>query len=219
VSTESAQAKASGEEQQFQAQLSKNLSALTTPQLRQMIGPGGIITNALGSTANGTLRSSMDQKVYDESKASLDSAYGQAAFGNRESTNYAALRGGEGRLSSAVPGAAIGQAATALERDRQSALANLKFSSAASSMTNYNQLLGLFGQGVNQSLNLAQGFSGAAHAAIGGLSNQSQFGNTLGGASAGAGLGATIGSVIPGVGTVVGGAVGGLAGGILGYGT
>jgi hypothetical protein len=105
-------------------------------------------------------------------------------------------------------------AATSLDRDRQSALKNLDFQSASSSRSDFNQVLQLLGQGTKTGLGLAQGFSGASGAAIGGLSNQSQFGGALGGAASGAGLGFTVGNV---PGAVIGGVLGGV-GGYLGAG-
>lgn len=215
MSTTSAQTAAAGEQAQWQAQLSQELSGIALPEIQKMIGPGGMVSSQLASTQGGNVKSSMDTGAYNSALGQLNQGYGQAAFGNKEAINYGALRSGE--RSGNVVGSALGSAATSLERDRQSALSNLQFQSASSSLTDYNQLLSLMGQGVNSSLGLAQGFSGAANSAIGGLSQNTQMGNTLGGLSAGAGLGATIGSVIPGVGTVIGGAVGGLAGGAAGY--
>jgi hypothetical protein len=85
--------------------------------------------------------------------------------------------------------------------------------SAQSSMSDYNQILSLLGQGTNQALGLGQGFAGNANSAIGGMSQNSQFGSVLGGAASGAALGSTI---YPGWGTVIGGVVGGVAGGLAG---
>ncbi len=169
----------------------------------------GMITGLLESTKGGTVRSSLDEANYQAALSQLNKGYGQAAFGNKEAINYGALRSGEGRLSGAVPQSAIASSATALERDRQTAINNLNFQSASASMSDYNQLLSLMGQGVNASLGLAQGFSGASGAAIGGLSNTSQFGSTLGGATSGAALGSQVN--VP-WGTIVGGVVGGAAG-------
>jgi len=215
MSTTSPQAAAAGEQAAYQAQLSQELSQIALPELKKMIGQGGMVSSQLASTQGGAVKSSMDSGAYNSALGQLNQGYGQAAFGNREAINYGALRSNE--RSGNVMGSALGSAATSLERDRQAALSNLQFQSASSSLTDYNQLLSLMGQGVNSSLGLAQGFSGAANAAIGGLSQNTQMGSTLGGASAGAGLGATIGSVIPGVGTVIGGAAGGLIGGVTGY--
>jgi hypothetical protein len=152
----------------------------------------------------------MDASVLSSAQNQLNSGYDQALTGSREAINYGALRSGESRRSPGAVGSAIQGAATGLDRDRSSALRNLEFMSAQSSLSDYNQVLSLLGQGANASLGLAQGFSGASGAAIGGLSNQSQMGGILGGAASGASLGSVAGPW----GALIGGVVGGVAGGV-----
>ena len=208
MSTTSPQAKAADQNAQWQAALAKQLSGVTIPELQSLLGPSGSITQMLGNlNANGQLP--QDAANLKSATDELNRGYGQAGFGNQEFTNYAALRMGEGRRSPGAVNSMMQGAATSLERDRQQALANLNFMSANASMTDYNKLLGLMGQGVQTSLGLAQGFSGASNSAIGGLSNQTQMGGFLGGAASGAAAGSMIN--VP-YGTIVGGVVGGVGG-------
>jgi len=216
MSTVSPQARAADENAQWQSALAKQLYEIAGPEYRSLLGQGGTISTMLGSmNANGQLP--QDAANLKSATDELNRGYGQAGFGNREFVNYAGLRSGEGRISPMSANSMMQGAATSLERDRQAALANLNFMSANASMTDYNKLLGLMGQGVQSSLGLAQGYSGAANAALGGLSQQTQMGTTLAGMGAGASLGATIGSFWPGPGTLIGGAIGGIAGGAAGY--
>jgi hypothetical protein len=216
MSTTSPQAKEAGENAQWQSNLAQQLSNVALPELQALIGAGGTIPSMLSNKgANGQL--GIDAAALKSSTDQLNRGYGQAGFGNQQFIGYNSMRSGEGRLSSAPANAMMQGAATSLERDRQSALANLNFMSAQSSMSDYNKLLGLMGQGVQTSMGLAQGFSGASNAALGGLSTQTQMGSALGGMSAGASLGAGIGSIVPGLGTIAGGVIGGVAGGAAGY--
>ena len=155
-----------------------------------------------------------DAAILAASRGQLNQSYDQAQMGSREAIQYGGLRSGLGRTSPGAVGSAITSAATSLDRDRESALRNLNFMSAQSSMQDYNQVLQLLGQGTQTSLGLAGGFSGASSAALGGLTNQSQFGSILGGAATGASLG-SVGGL--GWGTVIGGVAGGVAGAV-GYG-
>jgi hypothetical protein len=141
----------------------------------------------LETDASGMLKG--DAALKSSAEKGLNQGYDQALTGSREAINYGALRSGESRRSPGAVGGAIQSAATGLDRDRASALRNLEFMSAQSNMSDYNQVLSLLGQGSNAALGLAQGFSGASGAAIGGLSNRSQFGSILGGAATGASLG------------------------------
>jgi len=207
MSTVSPQARAADENASWQSALAKQLYDIAGPEYRTLLGQGGTISNMLGSlNANGQLP--QDAANLKSATDQLNTSYGQAGFGNKEFVNYAGLRSGEGRLSPGATSSWQQGAATSLERDRQAALANLNFMSANASMTDYNKLLGLMGQGVQSSLGLAQGYSGASNAAIGGLSNQTQMGGVLGGAA----TGASIGSVGGPWGAVIGGVVGGAAG-------
>lgn len=205
MSSTSPQAEAAGQQQEWQARLAQQLSSISQPELRSLVGNLSGMVCPGNLTSSGMLR--QDAGILSAAQGQLNAGYDQALRGSQEAINYGALRSGEGR--SGVAGGAITQAATGIERDRQAALRNLQFMSAQSSLTDYNQVLSLLGQGANASLGLAQGFSGAAGAAAGGLSNQSQLGGTLGGAASGAALGTTI---LPGWGTVIGGIVGGAAG-------
>jgi hypothetical protein len=205
----SPQSEAAGAASANQAQLSKQLSGVALPALSQNLGT---LSGMLGSrTETGQL--GIDANVRNQAIQQLNSGYQQAGQGQAEAINYGAMRSGEGRLGPGVVSSAIGSAATGLERDRQQALRNLEFMSAQSSMSDYNQILSLLGQGTNQALGLGQGFAGNANSAIGGMSQNSQFGSVLGGAASGAALGSTI---YPGWGTVIGGVVGGVAGGLAG---
>ena len=138
-------------------------------------------------------------------KSELNRAYGQAEFGTGEAMKYRGLTEGYGRLNPGAMSSGLMSAATTGEQQRMAALRNLEFMSGQSSMKDFNTLMQQLGQGTNQALTLAGGFGGASGAAIGGLSNQSQFGNAIGGLTTGAGLGATVGGV---PGAVIGGVVG-----------
>jgi hypothetical protein len=206
VTTTSPQSAAADEQQQWQAALSKRLSSIAQPELASLTSQ---LSGMLSLDASG--RMAGDAAALGSATNQLNSSYDQAQMTNREQIGYGALRAGESRLSPMGLSSAMGSSATSLERDRQSALRNLNFMSAQSSLSDYNQVLQLLGQGTQASLGLAQGFSGAAGSAIGGLSNQSQMGGVLGGAASGAALGSTI---YPGWGTLIGGVVGGVAGGL-----
>jgi hypothetical protein len=179
------------------------------PELQKITGGlSGILGNV---TQSGQLGA--DAAIKGAAQGQLNQGYDQAIRGSREAVGYGALRSGAGRLSPGATGSAITSAATSLDRDRQSALRNLEFQSAQSSMQDYNQVLQLLGQGSKSALSLSSGFAGASSGAIAGLSSQSQFGSTLGGFASGASLGSVAG--VPGA--IVGGVVGGL-GGYLGSG-
>ena len=173
MSTTSPQAAAAGEQAAYQAQLSQELSQIALPELKKMIGQGGMVSSQLASTQGGAVKSSMDSGAYNSALGQLNQGYGQAAFGNREAINYGALRSNE--RSGNVMGSALGSAATSLERDRQAALSNLQFQSASSSLTDYNQLLNLMGQGSRTALGLGGQAGQIATGAVGGLSDQSDL--------------------------------------------
>jgi hypothetical protein len=216
MSTKSSQAKEAGETSAWQAALASKLSVISMPEFQALLGPNGMISGMFsGRDSSGRL--GLDASALRTSTDQLNRSYGQAGFGNDEYIRYNAVRSGEGNRSLSPANSMMQGAATSLERDRQSALANLNFMSAQSSMSDYNKLLGLMGQGVQTSMGLAQGFSGASNAALGGLSTQTQMGSALGGMSAGASLGAGIGSIVPGLGTIAGGVIGGVIGGVGGY--
>jgi hypothetical protein len=205
----SPQSEAAGAASANQAQLSQQLSNIALPSLKQNLGT---LSGMLGSrTETGQL--GIDANVRNQAIQQLNSGYQQAGQGQAEAINYGALRSGEGRLGPGVVSSAIGSAATGLERDRQQALRNLEFMSAQSSMSDYNQILSLLGQGTNQALGLGGGFAGNANAAIGGMSQNSQFGSIFGGAATGAGLGSSFGPYGTVIGAVGGGIVGALGSG------
>lgn len=209
MSTSSPQADAAAQNAVWQAGLAQQLANVATPELKQLIGT--LQGDIKGAGASGLL--GMDRQVKDSALAQLNQGYGQAQFGSREAIGYGGLRTGEGRLSPGALSSGVMSAATGLERDRQAALRNLNFQSAQTSLQDYNQVLSLLGQGTQTSLGLAQGFSGASNAAIGGLSSASPFGSALGGAASGASLGSVAGWPGAIVGGVVGGVGGYLAGG------
>ena len=237
MSSTSPQAAAASSNSQWQAQLAQMLSGVTLPELQKIIGsdtwtparPESILPNGrvipateghwnrgdggglMGMLANTDPNGQMQQdaKVKADAVGQLNQGYNQAQTGTKEAISYGALRSGEGRRSPGATSSALGMAATGLERDRTAALRNLEFASAQSSLSDYNKVLQLLGQGANTSLGLAQGFSGAQGAAIGGLSGNSQAGNVMGGAASGAALGT---SIYPGWGTAIGAVVGGIYG-------
>ena len=186
MSSTSPRAAAAGQQSSFEAELQQQLAGIALPQLNAITGQNGLATNLLNSTQGGTVKSSADKANYASALGQLNQGYGQAAFGNREAINYGALRSGE--RSGNVMGSALGSAATSLERDRQAALNNLQFQSASSSLTDYNQLLSLMGQGSQTALGLGGQAGQIANGAIGGLNNQSVLSQVLGGVSAGAGI-------------------------------
>jgi len=209
MSTTSPQSAAAGEQAQWQAGLAASLSNLTMPELQRLMGKTGL-AGMLGSVdIEGRL--APDAAIRQSALSQLNESYGQAGMGQREAINYAGLRSGEGRRSPGALSGSLQSAATGLDRDRQSALRNLEFQSAQSSLGDYNRVLQLLGQGSNTALGLAGGFSGAAGSAIGGLSNQTQAGGIIGGAASGAGLGATVGGPW---GALIGGVAGGVLGGV-----
>lgn len=209
MSSTSPQAAAAGDTAAWQAQLSQMLSGITMPELQKLMESGGL-SGMLGSVgANGQMGA--DAAIKSSATSQLNQGYDQAKTGSREAISYGALRSGEGRSSPGAVSSAITSAATSLDRDRTSALRNLDFQSASSSMTDYNKVLQMLGQGTNTALGLAQGFSGASGAAIGGLSGMSQAGGIIGGAATGAGIGTAIN---PGWGTAIGAVAGGIYGAV-----
>jgi hypothetical protein len=209
MSTTSPQEEAAGQNAQWQAALAQQLAGIAQPELGSLLGG---LTGRLGAVDQ-TGRMAPDAAVRQGALSQLNQGYGQALMGSREAISYGGLRSGEGRLGPGVMSSAIEGAATTLDRDRQAALRNLEFMSAQSSLSDYNQVLSLLGQGTQSALGLAGGFAGASNAALGGLSQSSQFGSALGGFTAGASVGSVAG--LPGA--IVGGVVGGV-GGYLGAG-
>jgi hypothetical protein len=200
---------AASEQAQWQAQMAKQLFGMSQPEMTAIMEK---LTGTLGNVTE-TGQMTADASIKQAAENQLNKGYGQALFGNQEFINYAGLRSGEGRLSPGAMGSALQDTATRLDRERASAMRTLQFQSAQSSMADYNQVLQMIGQGSSAALGMAQGFSGAAGNAIGGMSQQSQLGGVLGGAAAGAGAGAMLGPW----GALAGGVVGGI-GGYLGAG-
>lgn len=205
MSSTSPQAGAAGELASWQASLASLLSAETAGPMGNIVGK---LSGALGTQGlSGQL--GQDAAIKSSATSQLNAGYDQAGFGSREAISYGGLRSGMSRTAPGAVGSAITSAATSLDRDRQSALRNLEFMSAQSSMADYNQVLQLLGQGTKTSLGLASGFSGAAASALGGMSNQSQMAGVLGGA----GTGASLGSFAGPYGALIGGVAGGVIGG------
>src|SRR5665647_1266527 len=119
------------------------LSGVALPELQQLMGSQGLGGMLAGSNASGMLP--QDQANLAGATSQLNQSYGQAKNGSREAIAYGGLRSGEGRMSPGAMGSATMSAATSLDRDRQSALTNLNFQSASSSMSDYNQVLQLLG--------------------------------------------------------------------------
>jgi hypothetical protein len=192
MSTTSPQAKAAGENASWQAGLANQLSGVALPELQMLLGGGamgqmGMLQQMLaGRGLSGMLP--QDQANLKQATGALNQGYQQAGFGMGQTIGYGGLRSGEGRMSPGAMNASLGSAMTTLERQRQGALSNLNFMSAQASMNDYNKLLGLMGQGVQTSLGLAQGFSGASNAALGGMSQQTEMGNFLSGLGTAVGI-------------------------------
>jgi hypothetical protein len=206
MSTTSPQNAAAGDQAFWQAQLAQQLSGVAAPELKNLTGQ---LSGMLGGM-DATGKMQADVGIQNAAAGQLNRSYAQAKRGSAEAISYGGLRSGMGDPTGAGNSSMM-SAATSLDRDRTSALNNLNFMSAQSSMQDYNQVLQLLGQGTKTSLGLAQGFSGAAGSAIGGLSTGTQMGGILGGAGAGAGLGMTVGGPW---GAAIGGVVGGVAGGL-----
>lgn len=169
----------------------------------------GTLSSLLASTQGGTQKSTLDQAAYQSALGTLNRAYGQQGRTSAEALGYQGLRTGEARRSPGAMTSAIGQAATALDRDRMSALRNLEFTSAQSSMADYNKLLQLMGQGTQTALGLAGGFGATSTSALSGLSQTSPGAGALGGALSGAAAGSAINFPY---GTIAGAVIGGVGG-------
>ena len=178
------------------------LSATAQPELRGLTTQ---LSGLLGSQ-NAAGQLAPDAAIRNAAAGQLNQSYDQARMGSREAIQYGALRSGLSRTNPMATSGAITSAATSLERDRMTALNNLNFQSAQSSMQDYNQVLQLLGQGTQAELGLATGFSGAATGALSGLSSAS--GGALGGASMGASLGGSFGPWGALAGGIAGAAIG-----------
>lgn len=206
MSSESPQEQAAGENQTWQASLARQLASRALPELGGLMGPQGLSGMLAGRDASGMM--AMDRDNLASSLAQLRQGYGQAQNVGRESLAYQGLRSGVGRTNPGAVSSAITSAATGLARDQAAAERNLQFMSAQSSMGDFNKVLALMGQGSQTALSLSGGMGRAATSAIGGLSTQTQMGNTIGGASTGASLGSMAGPWGALIGAVAGGAAG-----------
>lgn len=209
MSNTSPQQGAAAQNIQLQTGLANQLSAMTLPQLQQLMGSNGL--SGMLNSRDSTGMMGIDRENLATSLAQLRQGYGQARNVGRESLAYQGLRSGVGRTNPGAVSSAITSAATGLARDQAAAERNLQFMSAQSSMGDFNKVLSLLGQGSQTALGLAGGFGGAATSAIGGMSNQSQLGGVIGGAASGASLGSAAGPW--------GALAGGVIGGAIGYGT
>jgi len=184
MSTTSPQVKAAGENVAWQSNIARQASSIALPELQKffgnpIMGQTGMFDQMFaGSGPNGML--SMDRANLAGATNQLNQGYQQAGYGLGQTIGYGGLRSGEGRQSPGAMNAALGSAMTTLERQRQGALANLNFMSAQASMSDYNKLLGLMGQGTQTAMNLGGGFSGLTNQAIGGLSPSSDMDTALG---------------------------------------
>lgn len=146
-------------------------------------------------------------KQFDAAREQNDLGYDSAIRSNRELAAARAKTSGQvystGELDSA-----IAQGTFALNQSRAAATRQLDFQQAQAGMGQYNQMLGLLGQGANTAIGLGQGMGQAQLGGISGMNGTSPWA----GAAAGAASGAAIGSVVPGWGTVIGGVIGGAAG-------
>lgn len=207
MSTESPAQAASADVARTNANLAQQLNSTSFPELSQMLG---LIRRELGSGGEPASISG----AYGAARKQLDSSYDDALGNTKGLLNQQALQSGERFLPGQVNGV-YGQYAQGLEQDRAQAQRRLQFGEANAGLSQYNQLLNMLGQGSGAALNLGRGYSGNQAAAIGGLSQSSQFGSALGGAASGAAIGT---SIYPGWGTAIGGVVGGAAG-LLGSGS
>ncbi len=183
----------------------------------------GSLTSLLALTQGGAVPSTMDAAAYQSALSQLNRAYGQQGRSMAEAAGYQGLRSGEARRSPGAVSSMISDAATMLERDRMQALANLQFTSAQTSLADYNKLLQLMGQGTQTALGLAGGFGATSSAALGGLSQVSPGQAALGGAATGGALGGAIagagwGTAAGPYGALIGAGVGAIAGGLAGSG-
>ena len=146
-------------------------------------------------------------KQFDTAREQNNLGYDSAIRANRE------LAGARARTSGSVYStgeldSAIAQGTFALNQSRESATRNLNFQEAQAGMGQYNQMLGLLGQGANTAIGLGQGMTQAQLAGINGMGGGGGWGGAASGAAGGAGTGATFGPY----GAIIGGVLGGAAG-------
>jgi len=199
----SAKDQAAGEAARTNAQLAGQLWGQSEGPLKEILAmlQGGLAggPNAIPENVS---------KQFDTAREQNNLGYDSAIKANRELAGARAKTSGQvystGELDSA-----IAQGTFALNQSRASATRNLNFQEAQAGMGQYNQMLGLLGQGANTAIGMGQGMSQAQLAGINGMSGGSQWGNAASGAASGAATGTAIN---PGWGTLIGGVIGGAAG-------
>jgi len=192
MSTTSPQVKAAGENAAWQNSIANRGWNMAQPQLQSLLGGGafgqpGMIQSMLGSQ-NAMGMMAPDSANLAAATNQLNQGYQQAGFGQQQTIGYGGLRSGEGRMSPGAMNASLGSAASTLERQRQGALANLNFMSAQASMSDYNKLLGLMGQGTQTAMGFGGGFSGLSNQAIAGLDPTSTMDKVLSGIGTAVGI-------------------------------
>ena len=194
--------KAAGEAARTNAQLSGEL-------WDQSKGPlGDILSMLQGGLAGGPNAIPENvHKQFDTARDQNNLGYDSAIRANRELAGARSRSSGQiystGELDSA-----IAQGTFALNQSRAQATRNLNFQEAQAGMGQYNQMLGLLGQGANTAIGMGQGMGQAQLAGIGGMNGSSPWA----GAAAGAAGGAATGSVAGPYGAIIGGVIGGAAG-------
>ena len=201
MSTVSPQQQAATDAARYQADLSSQLSGIALPGIEDFIKS---ITQQLGK---GGMPSDVSA-VFDQARAQNNESFDTALKSNDAVMRQQALQSG-GIFTTGQINSGIGQAALGLNNQRQMAERKLNMDEAHAGMTQYNTLLQMLGQSSGAAMNMGKGFSGNMLGAISGMSNQSQFGATMGGAASGAGLGGSIGG---GYGAIAGALAGGAAG-------
>jgi hypothetical protein len=198
---------AAGEAARTNAQLAGELWGQSKGPLSEILGmlQGGLAGGPNAIPAN-------ISKQFDTAREQNNLGYDSAIRANRELAG-ARSRSSGGIYSTGELDSAIAQGTFALNQSRESATRNLNFQEAQAGMGQYNQMLGLLGQGANTAIGMGQGMSQAQLGAIGQQNGGSPWGGALSGAAGGAATGSTFGPW----GTVIGGVLGGV-GGYLGSG-
>jgi hypothetical protein len=199
---QSSKDKAAGEAARTNAQLSGEL-------WDQSKGPLSEILEMLkGGVSQGANEIPLSiSKQFDTARQQNDLGYDGAIRANRELAGARARTSGQ-VYSTGELDAAISQGTYALNQSRESATRNLNFQEAQAGMGQYNQMLGLLGQGANTAIGMGQGMTQAQLAGINGMSSSGGWGGAVQGAASGAGTGAAFG----GYGALIGGVLGGAMG-------
>lgn len=201
MSTRSPQEAAADNYQRTQASLAKQMADFGLPAIA-----------GAGQRAWDTLRGFNEvptdiAKVFGDARAGLEANFEQAGRVNAAQLQQSAVQSG-GVFTTGQVDSAVKQAAFGLAKQKEQSDQRLNFQEATAGMDQFNTLVGFLGGGAQSALGLGRGFSQNQAGAIGGMSNQSVFGSTIGGASAGA----SAGSVAGPWGTLIGGVAGGAAG-------